>query len=393
MKKVWIILGVVVLAVIVIASVLGGKKKPNEVYTEKAARRTIAQTVLASGEIQPKNKVNVQAHVVARIDKLYFKEGDMVTQGQRIVELEKQEYLLQRDQSTDALASARAGLALAEAQAQSATASFARIQRLFTEKLATQDDMDQSTSAYKSALARVDSAREDMNRAEKMLAETQDRLTKTTILAPMSGKVVERDMKEGEVVVSGTNIPGSVIAVVADLSEILAEVDVIESEIARLKVGLPATVTVDALPDKPFKGAIEEIAESAFKKQDVSYFKVKVRITDDPRDLKPGMTAKAKIKVQEKVDVLTVPVQAVLEKDKKKYLFVLDGKKAKKMTVTAGLSDDLYTEVEGALKAGTVVITGPARILKDLEDGAVVKEKPKPKEDEKEKSAVAVQVS
>jgi len=126
MKKVWIILGVVVLAVIVIASVLGGKKKPNEVYTEKAAKRTIAQTVLASGEIQPKNKVNVQAHVVARIDKLYFKEGDMVTQGQRIVELEKQEYLLQRDQSTDALASARAGLALAEAQAQSATASFAR---------------------------------------------------------------------------------------------------------------------------------------------------------------------------------------------------------------------------------------------------------------------------
>ena len=393
MKKVWIILGVVVLAVIVIASVLGGKKKPNEVYTEKAARRTIAQTVLASGEIQPKNKVNVQAHVVARIDKLYFKEGDMVTQGQRIVELEKQEYLLERDQSTDALASARAGLALAEAQAQSATASFARIQRLFTEKLATQDDMDQSTSAYKSALARVDSAREDMNRAEKMLAETQDRLTKTTILAPMSGKVVERDMKEGEVVVSGTNIPGSVIAVVADLTEILAEVDVIESEIARLKVGLPSTVSVDALPDKTFNGVIEEIAESAFKKQDVSYFKVKVRITDDPRDLKPGMTAKAKIKVQEKVDVLTVPVQAVLEKDKKKYLFVLDGKKAKKMTVTAGLSDDLYTEVEGALKAGTVVITGPARILKDLEDGAVVKEKPKPKEDEKEKSAVAVQVS
>jgi HlyD family secretion protein len=393
MKKLWIILGVVVLAVIVIASVLGGKKKPNEVYTEKAARRTIAQTVLASGEIQPKNKVNVQAHVVARIDKLYFKEGDMVTQGQRIVELEKQEYLLQRDQYTDALASARAGLALAEAQSQESSASYARTKRLFEEKLATEEALDQATSAYKSSLARVDSAREDMKRSEKMLAEAQDRLTKTTILAPMTGKVVERDMKEGEVVVSGTNIPGSVIAVVADLTEILAEVDVIESEIARLKVGLPSTVSVDALPDKTFNGTIEEIAESAFKKQDVSYFKVKVRITDDPKDLRPGMTAKAKIKVQEKLNVLSVPVQAVLEKDKKKFLFLFDGRKAKKLSVTAGLSDDLYSEVEGALKEGQSVITGPARILKDMEDGAVVKEKAKPKEDEKEKGGVAVVVS
>lgn len=394
MKKIWIIIVVAVLAVIVVASIFGNKKKLKEVYAEKAAKRTIAQTVLASGEIQPKNKVNIQAHVVARIDKLYFKEGDMVTQGQRIVELEKQEYLLQRDQSTDALASARAGLALADAQAQQASASHARTQRIFEDKLATQDALDQSTSDYKSALARVDSAREDMNRSEKMLAEAQDRLTKTTILAPMSGKVVERDMKEGEVVVSGTGIPGSVIAVVADLSEILAEVDVIESEIAPLKVGLSSTVTVDSLPDKTFNGTIEEIAESAFKKQDVSYFKVKVRITDDPKGLKPGMTAKAKIKVREKAGALSVPVQAVIEKDKKKFLFILDGRKAKKVTVTTGLSDDLYTEVEGSLKEGANVITGPARILKDLDDGTLVKEKPKPKEGEKEKGGgVEVQVS
>jgi len=336
----------------------------------------------------------VQAHVVARIEKLYFKEGDWVTQGQRIVDLEKQEYLLQRDQSKAVVESARAGLALAQAQAQEASAGFARTKRLFEEQLSTQELLEQSEAAHKSALARVDSAREDLNRCAKLLDEAEDRLTKTTILAPMTGKVVEKDMKEGEVVVSGMNIPGSVIAIVADLSEILAEVDVIESEISRLKVGLTAAVTVEALPDKTFKGTIEEIAESAFKKQEVSYFKVKVRLTDDPKDLKPGMTAKAKIKVQEKADVLSVPVQAVMEKDKKKYLFLLEGKKARKLDVTAGLSNDLYTEVSGALKVGDTVITGPARILKDLEDGALVKEKPKPKEGEKEKvNGVEVQVS
>jgi HlyD family secretion protein len=402
MKKLWIVLIVAILALIVGASMIGGGKKAKEVYLEKLGKKTVSQTVMASGEIQPLNKVNIQAHVVARIVRLYFKEGDWVKKGQRLVDLEKDAYLLQRDQMQATLESARAALDMSEASLEEAGARYERVKKLTAEQVLQEEQLEQAAAAYKSAVARVQSSREDIKRTQKMLDETEDRLAKTTIVSPMEGKVVNLAMKEGEVVVSGMNIPGSVVAIVADLAEILAEVDVVESEIAKVKLGMTARIEVDALPGKTFKGTVTEIAESAVKKLDVSYFMVKIRLAEPGEVLKPGMTAKAKVVIDEKADVLAAPVQAVTEKDGKKSVFIAEGgktKKAKKVEVKTGLSDNLYTEILGGLKEGDPVITGPSRVLKDLTDGTLVKEKEKEKgkeggkeKDKEEGDAVKVEV-
>jgi HlyD family secretion protein len=398
MKKVLLIGGAVILLVAIVAgSMMGDGKKAKEVYTEKVAKKTVSQTVMASGEIQPLNKVNIQAHVVARIIQLHFKEGDWVKKGQRLVDLEKDQYLLQRDQMQSALEGTRASLVMAEASLVEARARYERARNLVAEKVLQEEQLESAEAAFKSAAARVDSAKEDIKRTQKMLDEAEDRLDKTTIVSPMDGKVVNLAMKEGEVVVSGMNIPGSVVAVVADLAEILAEVDVVESEIAKVKLGMAARIEVDALPGTTFQGTVTEIAESATKVADVSYFKVKVRLAEPGEALKPGMTAKAKIVIEERADVLTVPVQAVLEKDGKKHAFLVEGsgkkQKAKKVEVTAGLSDNLNVELLSGLQEGATVVSGPSRILKDLADGAPLKEKKKEGgEPGKDESGVKVEV-
>lgn len=393
-KKLLIGGGILLLIAIVAGSMMGNGKKTKEVYTEKVEKKTVSQTVMASGEIQPLNQVNIQADVVARIIKLFFKEGDWVKKGQHLVDLEKDQYLLQRDQMRSTLEATRASLIMAEASLVETKAKYERAKNLVAEQLLQEEQLESAEAAYKSAVARVDSAREDIKRTQKMLDEAEDRLTKTTIVSPMDGKVVNLAMKEGEVVVSGMGIPGSIVAIVADLAEILAEVDVVESEIAKVKLGMTARIEVDALPGTIFKGTVTEIAESATKVADVSYFKVKIRLTEPGEALKPGMTAKAKIVIEEKADVLAVPVQVVQEKDKKKFAFIVEGskaKKAKKVDVTTGLSDNLNIEVLTGLKEGDSVVSGPSRILKDLTDGTPLKEKKK-EGGEKGKDEEAVQV-
>ncbi len=376
MKKFLIFLFILFLVLILYFSFFWNKKDIKEVYLEPLKKQNIREIISASGEIQPKIKVNIQSDVIARIEKLYFKEGDYVKRGQKLVELEKDTYLFQRDQAKAAIASAIASLKVSEAQLEEAEVRRNRIKALLDENLISRESYDQAEATYKSAFARVEASKEEINRLEKYLKEAEDKLKKTTILSPLDGKVVELILKEGEVVISGTpNVPGSTIAIIADLSEIISEVDVVESEISKVSLGQKAKVVVDAFPQKELEGIVEEIGESAFKKVDVNYFKVKIKITQDFLALKPGMTSKAKIFVQEKRDVLAVPSQAIQERKGEKFIFISEKGKAKKVSVTAGIQDQIYTEIIGALKEGALVVTGPIRVLKELEEKALLKEK------------------
>lgn len=376
MKKLLIILFVLSFFLIIFFSLKSNSKNLKEVYTETLKKQNLMEIVSASGEIQPKIKVNIQSDVIARIEKLYFKEGDFVKKGQKLVELEKDTYLFQRDQAKAAIASAFASLKVSEAQLEETKARRERIKTLLEDNLISKESYEQVEAELKMALARVEAAKEEINRLEKYLKEAEDKLKKTTILSPIDGKVVELILKEGEVVISGTpNIPGSTIAVIADLSNIISEVDVVESEISKISLGQNAKITVDAFAQKELEGIVEEIGESAFKKIDVNYFKVKIKILDNFLELKPGMTSKAKIFVQEKKDVLAAPSQAIQEKKGEKFIFINENDKAKKITVTTGISDQIYTEISGELKEGISVITGPIRILNELEENMPLKEK------------------
>lgn len=392
MKKFIIVTSViVVLAAIVFFSSQGKNGKGKEVHVKKTEIRTVANLVVASGEIQPRTRVNLQSDVIGKIIRLHFKEGDWVKKGQVLVEVDRETILLQRDQIKASFMSSQAQLGRARAVFEDAEARYDRMKQLLDDRIISQDQFDQAWTSYKQAEASLTSAEKDVERSRFMLDELEENLRKTTIRAPMSGRVVQLNMEEGEVVLSGsTNIPGSVIAIIADMSEILAEVDVVESEIAKIQEQMQSTVEVDALQDITFQGHVDEIAHSAFTKLDVNYFKVKVLLEDPDGRLRPGMTARARVKVEEKEDVLTVPIESVRDKKDEKFVFLFEDGIARKTVVTVGISDNHYIEITNGLSEGQDVITGPSRILKDLEDGAEVtikkEDSDKKGEDEEEES-------
>jgi HlyD family secretion protein len=261
-------------------------------------------------------------------------------------------------------------------------------------------ELDNARAAYQSSEEGVRQAQ-----AGQLQAETD--LSHTTLLSPIDGKVVQLNAREGEVVVTGTmNNPGSVIAVIADLSEILVEAEVNETEVVGIRAAQPAKVHVDAVTDKDYHGHVTEIGSSAAMRQSggtgVRYFKVKVSLDDPDERLRPGMTSQVSIVTSSVGNAIAVPIQCVVERvpgakrdeeetenlPKKKYVFVARDGKVKQSEVTTGISDATRVVLTSGVKAGDPIVTGPFRTLKKLRDGdavQIVKESTSSSKDEKEK--------
>lgn len=392
MKRGLLIAGAVILiALIIVFSARSGGPKGERVYVEPAATKTIEAVVNAPGQIDPKVKVNISAHIVGKIEKLYFVEGQEVKRGQRLVDLEKHIYVAQRDRLNAELASRRVEVRRARAALATAEASFNRAQNLSRQGIQAQELFDQSRLAYDNASAALASAHQGVAQAEAGLRQAAEDLSRTTIVSPIDGKVVQLNAHEGEVVVTGTmNNPGSVIAVIADLSQILVEAEVGETEVVGVKVGQQAKVKVDAIPDREYRGRVVEIGSSAAVRQGagsgIRYFKVKVAIDDADERLRPGMTSQVSIVTESAPGAVVVPIQSVVERSadgeadededdsrpKKKYVFLADGAKAKQVEVQTGISDATHVVVRAGVKAGDAVISGPFRILRNLKDGAAI---------------------
>jgi HlyD family secretion protein len=222
------------------------------------------------------------------------------------------------------------------------------------------------------------------------LEKAQDDLTKTTIYSPLTGRIIALNAKEGEVVVSGTmNNPASVIGEIADMSEILANVDVDETEIVNVKLGQETVLRVDALPGKEYKGKVVEIGSSGFNRPaqpEVTFFKVKVLLDQPDEDLRADMSVRSEIHTASHENTLVVPIQAVVERepvkagepgeageeDEVQAVFVIEQGKAVQKKVATGLSDETHVEITSGLKPGETVVTGPYRTLRDLRDGQAV---------------------
>jgi HlyD family secretion protein len=397
-----VVIGLVVvllLAAMVFAGIRRkGHQKGETVYAEEVARRDISQIVKASGEIDPRIKVNISAHVVGKIQKLYVKEGDLVRQGQPFLQLEREAYVAQRDQWAAQLRSTRTGVQQAEVALADTRQKLERARRLNAEGIVTAEQLEAAQLNETSARLRVDEAHEAVQQTQANLTKAEDDLRKTTVYAPLSGRVITLNAKEGEVVVSGTmNNPGSVIATIADMSEILANVDVDETEIVNIRVGQEAVLRVDALPDRVYHGRVVEIGSNGFSRPqqpDVTFYQVKILFTDSDDALKANMSVRAEIHTATHKGTLVVPIQAVVERpplsaggdgkgdaetagdtdeeDREvKVVFVIEGGKAHQRQVETGLSDETHVEVSG-VKAGAPVVTGPYRTLRDLKDGALV---------------------
>ncbi len=391
MKKVLVLLGILVVVALGLAVVVVSRlshEQGIEVYAEEAVRRPIVQLVKATGQVNAKVVVNISSHLIGKIEKLYVREGELVRAGQQFLELEKEAFLAAREDWASRMAMAKNEVAQGEVDLADAQLRLGRAERLAREGILTREQLEAAQLARTSGQLRVERAAQAVLQAEANLEKAQDDLKKTTLYSPIDGLVVALEAKEGEVVVSGTmNNPASVLAVVADLSEVLAEVDVDENEIVKVRVGQEAELRVDAVLDAMFRGRVVEVGTRGFNRAqqaDVTFFRVKVLFETPDERLRPGMSVRADIRTDSRDEATVVPIQSVVQRpplgsppatsgvtgtsNEIPVVFVLSEGKALQRAVTTGLTDDTHVEVTG-VEPGEKVITGPYRELKDLEDG------------------------
>lgn len=389
---------VAALALVVFASIRASGSGPQtRVYAEAAQERSITHTVTASGQIHPRVKVNISAHVVGKIEKLHVRDGDPIEAGQPFLQLEQQAFLAARDDAKARLGMAETELKRSEVALADQKIRLERARRLRAEGVVSIETLESAELQHQTAQLALVSAREGVTQARALLDKAEDDLRKTTIWAPISGRVIALNAEEGEVVVSGTmNNPASVIGTIADTSEVLAEVDVDETEVVDVRPGLEAEIEVDAVPGARYAGRVVEVGSSGYAKAtqpDVQFFLVRILLEAPDEKLRPGMSARARIRVETHDGAVVVPIQAVVERvrtgaeprieepataearseEEVPMVFVVEQGRARQRPVETGISDATHVELVSGAAAGDRVITGPYRSLKKLRDGDRVK--------------------
>src|SRR6202158_5084942 len=353
-KKVLIGVGAaLVLGIIVAVTVYQSRKNLVTVQSGKVQKQNRASVVSASGEIKPKPYVNIGANAFGKIIKLHVREGDRVTKGQLLAQLENVQPSADVNATrasvqaaqTDAVAAdaalntSLADLNRAKSDAAHAKLDWDRAQGLYKAALIAKQDYDVKKAAWESAdaglaqaEARVAQAKAQKDSMDKHITQNQANLTrftdvlqKTTYEAPFDGVITNLPVREGETVVIGIqNSPGSTLMTIADMSVITSEVKVDETDIVNVHLGQPADVTIDAIPHKVFHGIVSEIGDNAIVRstgvatsqasstsQEAKDFKVVVTLTDPPGDLRPGLSSTAKITTATRSSVLSIPIQAL----------------------------------------------------------------------------------
>ncbi len=406
MRTVWIVLGVFVVLIVIIALTSGGKKDALTVQTETVGRHTVTEEVQATGKIQPQVMVKVSPEVSGEIIELPFKEGDRVKKGQLVAKIKPLVFQEQYDAAEASYNSAKAQVEQQRANMIQAQANLKRAEKLNTLHLMSDQDYDASKAAYASSVAAVNAADYTSKAAEGQMRQLQESLNWTSVLAPMDGVVTSLISQLGEKVVGTASFAGTEMMDISDLSLMNAMVDVDENDVVNIKLGDPVKISIDAFPNRVFSGKVIEIANSAKLSgtgtQDQSTnFTVKVRLDDfGAQDLRPGMSCTARIQTQTKENVLAVPLMAVTRRDNEDsqaadsikklresnkgtfhedyetyaLVFIVKKDTAKSVSVKTGISDNNYVEILDGLKGGEEVVKGNFRaVSKELENGKIVK--------------------
>jgi HlyD family secretion protein len=365
-----------------------GRGRAVEVEMGRVEKRAVFRsTVTASGEIVAERYADVGSSVMGKLVALPVKEGDRVRRGQVVARIDSVPASSDRDAAAALVRAVDADQAAARARAEDAARALARGRELRGQGLLPQADLDALQAAADAACAQADAAARRATQARAQLARAADLLGKTEIVSPLDGTVTRLPVREGEMVVIGIqNMPGTTIMTISDLAVINAEVKVAEAEILDVKVGQPATVTLEALPGRKFTGEVVEVGASALPLVGTGAaareFRVKVRVKDPPpygdrQGLRPGLTGDAEILVGEAVDALAVPLQAVVLRGEagreQPGVFVSEGKAARFVPVETGMIGGLEIEVKKGLEEGREIVAGPWQSLKDLQDGAAIR--------------------
>lgn len=405
---------IVGIAIIALAGVGIASRRESgvEVRTEAVQRRDLVSVVTASGIIQPKRKVDISADVSGRVVLLSVVEGQMVQRGDLLLRIDPTAFEAAVRRSEAMVAQARAQEAQARANLLQATSAAQRAEQLAAgDRLISDQDLEQARTQQRVSEAQFEAARYGVSQATASLNEAQEALRKTTIVAPMTGRVTRLNIEEGETAVVGTmNNPGSLLLTVADLGEMEAAVKVDETDVPHISHGDSASVKIDAFPDQTFTGRVTQIANSAIQGQGTAAagqqnqsvdFEVVITLDNPPAELRPDLSATAEIITETRDNALSVPIIAVTVRDPdgKKFqaaeaeqgapagpaagpaareaevegVFVLSDGTAAWVPVTLGIAGDQYFEVVEGLKGGEVVIAGPYSAVRDLEAGSSVR--------------------
>ncbi len=444
-KKIFLWVAGILFLLLIISKAFGEDDDTKKVNVEKCENRSLAESVSASGKIQPETEVKIQSQVSGEIIALPVKEGDIVTQGQVLVRINPDIYssALNRAQAAingakSNLSSARARLIQAEAQFKATELNYQRQKKLFDDGAISKAELESITSTWETSKAEVTAAKESISSAEFSIesaqagvVEASDNLKRTTILSPMNGTVTALTKELGEAVLGNSMMSGDIIMKISALQTMEVNVEVNESDIVRVNVGDTANVEVDAYDDETFKGIITEISNTASNMltssiDQVTNFEVKIRILPDSYShlalgkgenfspFRPGMSATVDILTERVENVLTVPIKSVstredtssasiLERIKKKdiattessipsepftVLFVLNEttKKAEIRVVETGIQDDRFIHIIKGITLGEQIITGPydevSRKLKPNDKVEIKKAQEEAEEDE-----------
>jgi HlyD family secretion protein len=415
--------GGVVLLLIIGLFIASKREKPIPVTTEKAVRRTILQTVSATGKIQPETEVKISPEVAGEIIELPVEDGMQVKKGDLLVKIKPDSYKALLEQQEAAISAAKATNLQQKATMMKTEHDFKRAEDLFDKKLISEQEYNAAEAAHDVAKNTYESSLHEIERAQASSSQARDQLSKTTIYSPMDGTVTVLNSKLGERLVATNQFAGTEVMRVADLSHMQAVVDVNENDVVNVKLGDKASVKIDAYADRKFKGVVQQIANTgkttgAGTQEEVTNFEVKIRIDDYDVALRPGLSCTADIETNVTKDAVAVPMQSVtirtgdsnlspeeIEKQKQKIasrdkgdnqaelsnerlekqaekeereklakvVFVKNGNKAHMVKVVTGIADDSYMEIKSGVQPGDEVISGSySAISRKLKEGAKV---------------------
>ena len=399
-KTFWITM--IIICLVIIGGYTKFLKEDDNLFVtaEKVVKRDVIHKVNASGLIQPEEEVQITSMVSGWITEITVIEGDTVKPGQHLISIDKKQYQAAYDQALSQVKSSKANL-------KNVTSQLERTKQLFEQKLISKQEIEQIEASYELALSQVD-------QANAALLSREDELSKTKLVAPKYGIVTSLTKEEGEMALGGMFNPG-VLMTIADLNHMEVLVDVNENDVVTIDVGDTTEIEIDAFPDTLFYGLVSEIAHTAQNlnmgsQQQVTNFKVKIKILNPPHKIRPGMSSTVNIISETIKNTLSIPIQSLVsrpknfeeltEDDKKNdddsesnysnakegidVVFILvdnfNGKETAEgekyaivKPVDTGLSSENYYAVNTGVDLGDIIVTGRYRVLsKELQHGMKV---------------------
>jgi HlyD family secretion protein len=410
--KIGLIVAVAVLAVggIVAFRINKSRNAATEVRLEQVARRDLVSAVTASGKIEAKTSVDISADITGRIIDIAVREGDVVKRGQFLLQIDPAQYQAAVARAQGVVASTQAVLLQTKANRDQAQRAWNRAKQLteLGENLIAPETAEQAQTALEVAEANYQATRAQLEQARAGLQESKDNLSKTRLTAPISGRVVRLAVEEGEVAVPGTfSRETGLLMTVADLSVILAKVQVDETDVVRLNVRDSVEVNIDAYPDTTFSGQVTRVSQSAklTATQTASGsndravdFDVEITLKSPPSDIRPDLSCTARIVTDTRNKALSIPIIALTVRDHEKIpneseagpvvdtlrvrfqkkeaegVFIVRDGAATFRPVKVGVAGDEYFEVIDGLREGETIVAGTYQAIRDLKDGAKVRQ-------------------